>query len=72
MLKEIVYSEDIRRRMQSGDMKTGAAIILKALVEPARQIPENSGKEGSSVIADVKRRPASVGFNAVTKGQRLM
>jgi chaperonin GroEL len=51
----------------SGDMKTGAAIILKALVEPARQIAENAGLEGSSVIAEVKQRPAGVGFNAVTK-----
>ena len=51
----------------SGDMKTGAAIILKALVEPARQIAVNAGMEGSSIIAEVKRRPAGVGFNAVTK-----
>ncbi len=51
----------------SGDMKTGAAIILKALVEPARQIAENAGMEGSSVIAEVKRRPAGVGFNAATE-----
>ncbi len=52
----------------SGDMKTGAAIILKALVEPARQIAENAGMEGSTVIAEVKRRPAGFGFNAV-KGE---
>ena len=57
-----VYMETL-----SGDMKTGASIILKALVEPARQIAENAGMEGSSVIAEVRRRPAGVGFNAVTK-----
>jgi len=50
----------------SGDMKTGAAIILKALAEPARQIAENAGMEGNLVIAEVKRRPPGVGFNAVT------
>lgn len=51
----------------SGDMKTGAAIILKALVEPARQISVNAGMEGSSIIAEVKRRRPGVGFNAETK-----
>jgi chaperonin GroEL len=51
----------------SGDMKTGASIILKALVEPARQIAEDAGMEGSSVIAEVRQRPAGVGFNAMTK-----
>lgn len=51
----------------SGDMQTGAGIILKALAEPARQIAENAGMEGSTVIAELKQRPAGVGFNAVTK-----
>lgn len=51
----------------SGDMQTGAAIILKALAEPARQNAENAGMAGSSVVAEVRRRPAGVGFNAVTK-----
>jgi chaperonin GroEL len=51
----------------SGDMKTGASIILKALVEPARQIAENAGMEGSSVITEVRQRPVGVGFNAMTK-----
>lgn len=50
----------------SGDMKTGAAIILKALMEPARQIAENAGMEGSTVIAEVQRRAAGIGFNAAT------
>jgi len=51
----------------SGDMKTGAGIILKALAEPARQNAVNAGMEGNSIIAEVKRRPAGVGFNVVTK-----
>lgn len=55
------------RETLSGDMKTGAGIILKALVEPAGQIAENAGMAGRSVIAEVKRRPAGIGFNAVTK-----
>ena len=51
----------------SDDMKTGAAIILNALEVPARQIVENAGMEGDRVIAEVKRRPAGVGFNVMTK-----
>ena len=35
----------------SGDVKTGAAIIRRALEEPVRQIAENAGLEGSVVVA---------------------
>ncbi|MCH5193786.1 MAG: chaperonin GroEL [Oscillospiraceae bacterium] len=33
-----------------GDEKTGAAIVLKALEEPVRQIAENAGLEGSVIL----------------------
>lgn len=51
----------------SGDMKTGAAIIQRALEEPVRQIAENAGFEGSVVVAKVKGSKAGVGFNATTE-----
>lgn len=51
----------------SGDEKTGAAIIMRALEEPVRQIAENAGFEGSVVIDKVKTSPAGVGFNASTE-----
>ena len=51
----------------SGDVKTGAAIIKRALEEPVRQIAENAGLEGSVVVAEVKKRPVGVGFNAATE-----
>lgn len=51
----------------SGDEKTGAAIIMRALEEPVRQIAENAGKEGSVVIAEVKTCKAGTGFNAITE-----
>lgn len=51
----------------SGDEKTGAQIIMRALEEPVRQIAENAGFEGSVVIAEVKNREAGVGFNAATE-----
>lgn len=51
----------------SGDRKTGAAIILRALEEPARQIAENAGLDGGAVIAELMRHPAGVGFNVLTE-----
>ncbi len=51
----------------SGDVKTGAAIIRRALEEPVRQIAENAGLEGSVVVAEVKESPVGVGFNAATE-----
>ena len=51
----------------TGDAKTGAAIITRALEEPVRQIAENAGMEGSVVVAEVKKSDAGVGFNAATE-----
>ncbi len=44
-----------------GDAKTGAAIVLRALEEPVRQIAVNAGGEGSVVPARRSRaaQPAS-------------
>ena len=51
----------------TGDEKTGAKIIMRALEEPVRQIAENAGYEGSVVIAGVKEKGEGVGFNAATE-----
>ena len=48
----------------TGDEKTGAAIIMRALEEPIRQIAENAGHEGSVVVSRVKNSKAGTGFNA--------
>jgi chaperonin GroEL len=37
------------------DERTGALIIKRALEEPVRQLAENSGLEGSVIVADVRR-----------------
>jgi len=48
-----------------GDVKTGAAIILRALEEPMRQIAINAGLDGSVIIENVKREDkADYGFDA--------
>ena len=52
---------------QTGDVKTGAQIIVRALEEPVRQIAENAGYEGSVVVAAVKAAEKGVGFNAATE-----
>ena len=51
----------------SGDEKTGAAIIQRALEEPVRQIAENAGHEGSVVVAKVKESKKGIGFNATSE-----
>ena len=51
----------------TGDEKTGAAIIERALEEPIRQIAENAGLEGSVVVAEVKRQKDGYGFNAASE-----
>jgi chaperonin GroEL len=48
----------------TGDEKTGAEIIVRALEEPVRQIADNAGYEGAVVVEKVKSEKAGVGFNA--------
>ena len=50
-----------------GDEKTGAAIVLKALEEPVRQIAANAGLEGSIIIEHLKAKNiVGYGYNALT------
>ncbi|MBC2870409.1 chaperonin GroEL [Bittarella massiliensis (ex Durand et al. 2017)] len=49
----------------TGDEKTGANIVLKALEEPVRQIAANAGVEGSVVVDKIKRsRKMGYGYDA--------
>ncbi len=51
----------------SGDEKTGAQIVYRALEEPVRQIALNAGLEGSVIIDKIVRsRKIGYGFNAYT------
>lgn len=50
----------------TGDEKTGARIICRAIEEPARQIAENAGCSGDVVIAESMRRGEGIGFDAET------
>lgn len=63
---------DVLKLIESltGDEKTGAAIILKALNAPLRQIVENAGLEGAIIIQQVEKlgdsKGYSHGYNALT------
>ena len=50
----------------SGDEKTGATIVLKALEEPIRQIAKNAGFDGSVIVDKVvNARKENFGFDAL-------
>jgi len=46
--------------------KLGANIIRRALEEPARQIANNAGEEGSVIVQKIKGEKDAFGFNAET------
>ncbi|MFH1392564.1 MAG: chaperonin GroEL [bacterium] len=48
----------------NGDEKVGIDILRRALEEPARQIAENAGQEGSVVVEEIKKRKSNEGYNA--------
>ena len=51
-----------------GDEKTGAAIVLKSLEEPVRQIAANAGVEGSVIVANIMNaNKVGYGYNALTE-----
>ena len=50
---------------ESGDVKTGVAIVLRALEEPIRQIAANAGIEGSIIVEKVRENKCeSFGYDA--------
>jgi len=51
----------------SGDEKTGAQIVLKALEAPLFHIAANAGLEGSVIINKVRESEAGVGFDALNE-----
>lgn len=52
----------------TGDDKTGAKIIEKALEEPVRQIAANAGLEGSVIVDKVKASKPGTGFDVLSEG----
>lgn len=51
----------------SGDEKTGAAIVYRAVEAPLRQLVENAGREAALIVEKVKGLEApTMGYNVVT------
>jgi chaperonin GroEL len=48
----------------AGDERLGVNIVKRALEEPARQIANNAGEEGSIVVQTIKGGEGAFGFNA--------
>jgi len=51
----------------SGDERTGAEILRRALEAPARQIAENSAVDGGVVVSKMLESSGNVGFDAAAK-----
>jgi chaperonin GroEL len=64
VLIDIIPKIDLKKF--EGDMRTGAAIVVKALEEPLRQIASNAGLEGSVVVEKVKTLQVGEGLDALT------
>ncbi|NQT07059.1 MAG: chaperonin GroEL [Candidatus Omnitrophica bacterium] len=47
-----------------GDENTGISIVKRVLEEPARQIAENAGLEGSIVVQRIREEKTNVGYDA--------
>ncbi|MGI6070843.1 MAG: chaperonin GroEL [Blautia sp.] len=50
----------------SGDLKTGAEILISALQAPIRQIALNSGASGEVVVSKLETFPRGYGYNVIT------
>ncbi|NLZ56447.1 MAG: chaperonin GroEL [Clostridiaceae bacterium] len=65
----IASLDAVRKVMEelTGDMRTGAAIVLRALEEPVRQIAANAGLDGSVICEGVKNREPGIGYDVMTE-----
>jgi len=52
--------------IDDADERTGAAIIVRALEEPIRQLAQNAGLEGSVVVSQVREAAKGNGLNVET------
>jgi len=64
-LRAIPAVEAVAKKAK-GDEKLGVKIIARALEEPLRQIAQNSGRDGSVVVEEVRGMPKTHGLNALT------
>ena len=63
LLRSIPKLESLKLK---GDEAIGADIVMRALVEPIKQIAENAGVDGPVVVHMVKEEKDNIGFDANT------
>jgi chaperonin GroEL len=56
----------------TGDEKTGAKIVSKALEAPLRTIVENAGLEGAVIVNKVRESEKGIGFDAIQETYQNM
>jgi chaperonin GroEL len=72
--KRVSFLEALDNLNLTGDAATGANILRRALEEPLRQLAANGGRDGSVVVAGVRRAQEeqgnnkNVGYNVLTDG----
>jgi chaperonin GroEL len=52
-------------KLEDPDEQIGVEIVKRALEEPARQIAENAGMEGSVVVDKIKKESGNMGYDAL-------
>jgi len=55
---------DTAAKKETGDVRTGMMIVVRALEAPARQIAENSGRDGAVVVDQILEKKGAYGFDA--------
>ena len=60
--------KDLKKAQEAieGDESLGFDIVAKAITYPARQIVDNSGEDGATVVAELLEQKGSAGYNAAT------
>jgi len=56
----------VEKIVAEGDIKVGINIVRRALEEPARQIANNAGEEGSVIVKQLLASNGNSGYNAAT------
>lgn len=63
----------LKKLKLDGDMQLGINILIKALETPLRQIADNAGEEGSTIVDRIKRsKDKNIGFDALSGEYRNM
>ena len=59
--------QGVQKLNLTGDRLVGARIIARAMEEPARQLADNAGLEGSVLVQQIKAAKGHVGYNLVSE-----